>query len=698
MKKFWRKIVSTAFIGTLLLSFSSINDNEAYAASQPIKDTITLTVRYPDTVGEDERGKYGIEPTDYYTIEDMILNPRNKYSHRTGWSAITYECEFNQVKDKYGEWVTVSGWKELDSYNTVDSHVPHPASEDKIRQAVIQKYGEEMYQLALKHNAVFYYDPNTTVPSKFLNPNTPEGQQNLQFGYTKGLHSVYFKDTRYWNDGHIKCNRPGEKAYAYNNNEFFVTATFQTEWVDNEPEGSITGKTYWELERKDKSAPSVVAVHSEYKVPYEQHVGVRNIKHSVQLGSKSVTKNTDGSIGFDVNAQSVKNKNLTYSFSYEYTNKEIGWVCVAWDEEGNCSSYIWNSRPDWRAVQTFNISGSIPVDHRQLETEKWSKLDEVLKVKWIVGRQDTWKGTSKQSRTYYETWKRAEEVPSEFDLNTQTYLPILQGALTYEVELPSGKHKEGSFNPLRREWSHGYFFPADVDDSLKDDYRNRSEYSYEYAFPLQQSVMKNNGMQGNKRSFTVDFTTDLFLMSEHTGFIVGVPYAEAVKQSIISNSSLPSVDTYVRQGESKLESRYEQATGQNYRDNTLHTDLERIQRYYLPIDSSSTLLPGNTYTNHIVYKNMGLSDAVFEFDQTFSYQHYLFGTPKDNAWIVEQVAKRSSLENVPASQIHRIYITSDQVKVIAKEQRKRTNNRVHEFRYSDRDFVDKIKSIVDLDL
>lgn len=156
MKKFWRKIVSTAFIGTLLLSFPSINDNVAHAASQPIKDTITLTVRYPDTVGEDENGKYGVEPTNFYEIQQMVQSEGASHPYRTGWSAITYQCVFKQVKDKYGEWVTVSSWEELGSYNTEDSHKPHPATEDKIRQAVIQKYGEEMYQLALKHNAVFY--------------------------------------------------------------------------------------------------------------------------------------------------------------------------------------------------------------------------------------------------------------------------------------------------------------------------------------------------------------------------------------------------------------------------------------------------------------------------------------------------------------------------------------------------------------
>lgn len=89
MNKVWQKIVSSIVCaGTLLLSSFFIDGHIVHAASQPIKDTITLTVRYPDTVGEDERGKYGIEPTDYYTIKDMVDYP-DKYTYRTGWSAIT---------------------------------------------------------------------------------------------------------------------------------------------------------------------------------------------------------------------------------------------------------------------------------------------------------------------------------------------------------------------------------------------------------------------------------------------------------------------------------------------------------------------------------------------------------------------------------------------------------------------------------
>ncbi|MEK4496749.1 hypothetical protein [Ureibacillus sp. FSL W8-0352] len=696
MKKFWQKVVSTAFAGTLLLSSFLTDVNVAHAAS-PIVDTITLSVRFPDSVGEDENGRYGVEPTDPYVIFDMVRSEGKNYPTRSGWSAGVYQCMFTEIKDSKGEWITVSDWELRGTHYTVDSHVSHPAT--KLRDSIIKRYGQELYNLAVANNAMFTYDPTTEVPAKYLNPNTPIGRHNLNYGYTRGRYSVYAVDTRYWNSGYKKCSYPGELAYWYNNNEFFVKSTINLTWYDNGPKGSTYGETYWELERTNPNGESEVAVHSQYRVPYEQHVGVRNIRHTVSLGSKTVTKNTDGSIDFNMNAQSVRNKNLSYSFSYEYTNKEIGWVCRAYDEFG-CKSYVWDSSPDWRAVQTFRISSSMPVDHRQGEVVKGNKLDDVLRSKFIVGRKDSWSGTSKTSKTYYEEWRRASDnnIPTRFDLKTQSHLPILQGALDYQVEVPSGKHRQSSYSPLRKEWSYGHYFPADVDDSLKSDYRNTTEYkSYDYMFPLQQSVMQNNGLVSDKRSYRVDFTTDLFLMSEHTGLIVGVPYAQGVKQNIINNRPIPSPTSYISQGESKLKTIYEQTTGQTYRDNAVDTDsskLDRLQRYYLPIDSTSKLHPGNTYKNHIVYKNMGLSDISFEFDQTFTFKHYLFGTPKDDAWIVEQVAERSDMMNVSPSQIHVIHMTNEQVEKLAKLEINRTKVRVHEFRRSDRTCVDQVKSII----
>lgn len=685
-----RMFLALIFGAFLLTGISSSSMD--ITAAEPVKDTITLTVKFPDTVGEG----FGVEPTDPAEIHRMILNYGKSHPERTGWSGIAYSCVREEIPyiagyDSRGnpihEFRVNSYWRTEGAHSTDDSHVPH--SPTRLRDAIIQHYGaegQELYELALAANAQFFYDPTTPVPSRILNG--PTGR----FHGTEGRYTIYNKDTTYFG---VPCQN-GEKAYAYNNNDFFVTATFDVHWKEPEDKkGTGLGRAYWELERTNKDGASEVAVLSEFKGEYDKHVAVRNIKHRVDIGSKRVEQ--EGPIQFHINAKQVKGRDMSYSFEYEYTNKKIGWVCSGAGEKRRC---VWDDNPDWRAVQKFSVGGSIPVDHEQGATEQWDNLDNVLGKKWIVGREDAW-NPDKSSKVFHEEWKRAasNNVQSSFNLKTQTHLPILQGAIDYTVELPSGKQLESSFDPLRKEKSVGYYFPMDIDDSLKADYRNATNYSgYDYAFPLQQHIMDDKGARGKKRTFTMDYTTDLFLLTQHTGFLVGVPYADAVKQSMINGSALPDLNSYITQGRAKVQSEFERSTGQKYIDNILHANpptVNKLQRHYLPVDATSILHPKETYKNHIVYENMGLTDAIFEFDQTFSFNHYLFGSAADDVWLVEQVESRIDFKSLDPSVINKITITNEQLKELVKASKERTDVRIHGFRYSDRDFKDKVNAILD---
>lgn len=686
-----QRVSLTILGGALLLTGLASSNPVEVKAAEPVKDTIKLTVKFPDTVGEG----FGVEPTNPDEIHDMVDTEGRSNPERTGWSAMKYTCirtdtpyivGYDYRGNPIWDVKTVSGWRQGEAYSTIDSHVPHQPSE--VRKEIVEQYGQDLYDLAEASGAIFYYDETTPIPKRFLTG--PLGEYNLRVNGTHGRYSIYYKDTTYTGR---HCEN-GEKAYFYRNNDFFVTAEFDVFWKEPEDKkGNALGRAYWELERTDKNAPSEVAVFSEFKGEYEKHVAVRNIKHIVDIGSKHVEQ--ESPIQFHINAKQVKGTDMKYSFRYEYTNKKIGWVCTG---EGESRSCYWNDNPDWRAVQEFKLNGSIPVDHQQEETEKWDTLDNVLKKKWVVGREDKW-NPGKSSKVFHEEYKRSSsnKVPTSFDLKTQSTLPILQGAIDYSVELPSGKQKESSFDPLRKEKSTGYYFPADVDDSLKSQYANTTKYGYSYAFPLQQHVMNDKGTSGDKRSFTMDYTTDLFMISQHTGYLAGAPYANAVKQSVISNSALPSVDTYINQGKSNVQSGFQSSTGQQFIDTVLFTNsasLDKLQRYYLPVDPKSTLHPNETYNNHIAYENMGLSDAIFEFDQTFKFGHYLFGSAANDAWIVEQVDSRTSMKTLNPGEIHKVHISREQMKKLINAKTARTDVQMHSFRFSDRDYMDKVKSIV----
>ena len=54
---------------------------------------------------------------------------------------------------------------------------------------------------------------------------------------------------------------------------------------------------------------------------------------------------------------------------------------------------------------------------------------------------------------------------------------------------------------------------------------------------------------------------------------------------------------------------------------------------------------------------MGLSDLSFTFDQSFSYEHFLFGSGYDDARIIEQPESR-----VPVTEFETVELTHEQVK------------------------------------
>ncbi|GLY11992.1 hypothetical protein [Pseudobacillus badius] len=464
--------------------------------------------------------------------------------------------------------------------------------------------------------------------------------------------------------------------------------------------GSAKGKAYWELRRANLNEESQVYVKSSFSIN-GNHYATRNPSHSVQFAGRTIQQS--GAIQSAAPGRAVKGSNLNYSFQYEYTNYPIGWQCSqsGTDKEGNsiCLNWTFNSNPDWSKGQTFRLSGSIPINHKQGDTIKNSSLDNILGQKFLVGREDTW-NPGKSSKDYFEHWEKTGNVPkANYDLKTQTTLPITPGMLKYQVELPSGEHLKSGFETLKKEKSHGFFFPADVDDSLKKDYKNRSSYSsYQYAFPLQQSVMKDKGTTGSKRAFEYEYVTDLFFTSKYTGYMVGTPYTQKVKQHFVKGTSIPSHSSLMKEGEQKIQSSFKEDTGEAFVDEVLYTksesEIQRLQRYAIPVSPTSPLKPKETYKNHIVLENMGLSDLIFEYDQSFKFNHYLFGSGADEAWIIEQPESKVKLDHLKPTDIHTIIIEHDNKKQMLDLILDRPKEKLHKFRVTDRAFIPKIESIV----
>ena len=75
-----KRFITILSLGVLLFSILNFSGSNvvkvANAATVPIKDTITLTVKFPDTIGEG----FGVEPTDPEEIH-MMINTEGEVIH-----------------------------------------------------------------------------------------------------------------------------------------------------------------------------------------------------------------------------------------------------------------------------------------------------------------------------------------------------------------------------------------------------------------------------------------------------------------------------------------------------------------------------------------------------------------------------------------------------------------------------------------
>ncbi|KRG16861.1 hypothetical protein ACA29_02990 [Lederbergia galactosidilytica] len=420
--------------------------------------------------------------------------------------------------------------------------------------------------------------------------------------------SGYFKDS----EGNPYVAFPGSQSFknVVKKNttiDFFYRRSLPDPTDTYEEKGTTVGKAdgiaYWELQRTDRNRESDVAVSNSFTVSGD-HYAVRNVKHYIDFaGNRIEQKNPIQDVA---TGQGVKGASYEYGFSYEYTNQyrdnytnqyRDNYKCV--EQQGkDCLKWQFTERtPAWEFGKTFAVLDTFIMKHQQGDTLAFSTLEDVLEQKVLVGQEDSWNGTKKIGRNdFFEQWKKAagNDYKSNHVLKTQSALPIPIGSLVYEVELPSGKHMSQAFNPLKKELGYGYYFPPDVDDSLKQDYRNMTTYSsYPYMFPLQQSKMTDLGISANKRQFDMDYVSDFFFTGKHTGYISGYPYVSKVKAVHTENRSIPSFATMAEEGKTKLFSNFENDTGYNLVDEVLYIDaeseqnLQKLQRYMLPVSPDS---------------------------------------------------------------------------------------------------------------
>lgn len=345
----------------------------------------------------------------------------------------------------------------------------------------------------------------------------------------------------------------------------------------------------------------------------------------------------------------------------------------------------------------------LKMDHRHGETIKENTIDEIISGDgFLVGRSDTFTIDERLVEEFHERFEKLSNLmKNKLELKTQSAFNVKPDSMKYFVKVPSERHKNDNFIVLQKGYIYGHYFPVDVDDSLKEDLMNYTEYEDygDYAFFLQQNKMKDKGIKGDERVYEFDFVTDYFFTSERTGFLVTYPYAYQLNRHLMWNDTKPTEQLVIELTQSKFNSEYFKQTDYDFRENIVGidgntlTDEGKLQRYFIPISPTSELEPNEVYTNTIVLKNVGLNDITWEFGQAFSFEHYLYGSGHDNAWFIEQAD--SKIGDFTEDDVETIVIRNEDLDEIAKTVDERPRSKLHLFRVTDLDFIDKIRGYLE---
>lgn len=244
------------------------------------------------------------------------------------------------------------------------------------------------------------------------------------------------------------------------------------------------------------------------------HYATRNPRYSIQ-SSGVVSQTSSSPINTVVNnPNDLKGKDITFRFSYEYTNYyEDIYYCSERNNKG-CISWSFSHRiPDWSRAETATWNQTLKADHQYKETIDVSG-DTTKQL--IIGRTAKLNGKSISTNDLKEKF---QIDASDTTLQSQNWIPINE-TLKYSSDLN---------NKLYVRDGEKWYFPYDMDDNLREKYRNKTNYALSnYAIPLRVGSQSNSSVTFN--------TADNFYLTENTGFQFSLPVNQ-MSQAVINQTA-----------------------------------------------------------------------------------------------------------------------------------------------------------------
>lgn len=420
--------------------------------------------------------------------------------------------------------------------------------------------------------------------------------------------------------------------------------------------GSSGGDVNWRLYKPDTDGISKMKAENSMVITRTHYAIEEDSIKNTTIG-RSFVKETEGPhVVTGIDADVEKGGVIKYKFEYVYTDYYKN-VCTGYNSEGRCTGY--KEVPDWSKKVKYEDEHTLSVDHKRGEF-----FD--LGVSGTMVNESI--GWSKDTETEVTNNQRERlTVPStgrEKVTKTQVAIPIMESPYKY-----SNDFREG-FHHVEKEQVDRFYWVKEVDNNLKNKYRNRTSRNYQdYAIPVEIDTSRISSSGGE---YTVPVVSrDDFYTTRGTGFVFSVP----------RGATIGEVNTTVQ-------SEYRAYTGANYRDSVVGLSNLEKSMYYMPIDGNAEMKEKTKYTHPLIMGRMGLNDVTVKHDVNVSFQHYLVGNVFDETWVVEQNDPIVDVTEYP----HSVTISQEDGRRIKNLQR---TDYIHSFRSTDGvDFYDTIKGIL----
>lgn len=445
------------------------------------------------------------------------------------------------------------------------------------------------------------------------------------------------------------------------NNNFSITFYYRVALPDPTsikeiPDGTVgkaNGDFLWRLEKVNHTAKSRIRMINNLLIT-GKHYQTRNETYSVSTDAFNETDNKPIDIYLN-NPNSLKGKDINYSFSYEYTNHyQENYKCV--DSQGSdCFKWEFTGyTPVWGTyAKTAKWTAKLTTDHKYGETFVFTHTSNPT-IELVVGRKATVNGTENAPITNSVQKEKYTVDNRLINVLSQTWIPINE-KIEYHSDLN---------NPFYIIPEYMYYYPNDIDKNLRGKYKNQTPFNFsKYAIPLRVGKQNTNEIFFN--------TKDNFFITKNEGFVF----------------SLPASITSTLEIEQKAKEEYESYTGQEFDDQVFFSD---GSRYYFNIDGNGEEKPNTWYPHTYVISQLGLSDIQIQLKKQVKFDKYLIGSPIDDPLIWEEFD--SVIPNIQYD--HSVVIKADQIEQI-KELANQRSEPLHSFRATDiKEKFSQLKSIL----